>query len=202
MRTCEQCGASIADRYQNARSCRACTAGRNAAAKAAYAARNPARASAAKAAYKARARATRGPSLCRACGADVGLRSRRHCVTCAPARRRETRRANKARAALESQRRRARVLGAPGIGLTHVQWSEVLALHDRRCAYCLRADVPLAVDHVVALVRGGAHDPDNIVPAYKSCNSRKSTGPVWAILTRQPPPSSPRRAPAPLAPAG
>jgi 5-methylcytosine-specific restriction endonuclease McrA len=44
------------------------------------------------------------------------------------------------------------------------------------CAYCGRPPTftdPLAVDHVVPLVRGGTNSLDNLVAAHRSCNSRK-----------------------------
>lgn len=43
----------------------------------------------------------------------------------------------------------------------------------QECAYCGRADVPLTLDHRMPLSRGGSHDPQNIIPACRSCNSRK-----------------------------
>jgi 5-methylcytosine-specific restriction endonuclease McrA len=42
------------------------------------------------------------------------------------------------------------------------------------CAYCL-AECRPTVDHVVPLLRGGVHAPENLVPACKGCNSRKGT---------------------------
>jgi 5-methylcytosine-specific restriction endonuclease McrA len=40
------------------------------------------------------------------------------------------------------------------------------------CVYC-GSTHDLTMDHVIPLCRGGAHTPDNIVPACRSCNSRK-----------------------------
>jgi hypothetical protein len=42
-----------------------------------------------------------------------------------------------------------------------------------KCWYCGRADVFLALDHVLARSRGGADNPENLVPACKPCNSSK-----------------------------
>ena len=49
-----------------------------------------------------------------------------------------------------------------------------------RCVYCTRPAT--AIDHVVPLSRGGANHPSNIVPACRSCNSRKHASTVreWA----------------------
>jgi 5-methylcytosine-specific restriction endonuclease McrA len=49
---------------------------------------------------------------------------------------------------------------------------EVLERDGWRCAYCGRPAE--AVDHVVPASRGGDfYDPDNLVAACRSCNSRK-----------------------------
>lgn len=79
------------------------------------------------------------------------------------------------------QARRARVAGAPGrFGVA--DWRVILDVFGHRCAYCLRSDVKLTQDHVVALSRGGEHDASNIVPACSSCNTRKGDRPIWFIL--------------------
>ena len=65
--------------------------------------------------------------------------------------------------------------GAIGPGLTADQWAQIKAGFSQHCAYCLRPCDKLEQDHVVPLSRGGAHDPTNIVPACRSCNSRKGT---------------------------
>lgn len=57
--------------------------------------------------------------------------------------------------------------------LTETEWKETLEYFNHACAYCLRADVPLEKDHVVALSRGGGTTRENIIPACKSHNSSK-----------------------------
>lgn len=57
--------------------------------------------------------------------------------------------------------------------LTEAEWQDILVYFDRRCAYCLRQSDRLEQDHVIAVSRGGGHTADNVVPACKSCNSRK-----------------------------
>jgi 5-methylcytosine-specific restriction endonuclease McrA len=42
------------------------------------------------------------------------------------------------------------------------------------CFYCGKAK-PLTIDHDIPLARGGTDDIDNILPACRSCNSRKKT---------------------------
>lgn len=56
--------------------------------------------------------------------------------------------------------------------VTRAEWQAIKALYDNRCIYCAQRR-PLTMDHVVALSRGGLHRADNIVPACRSCNSRK-----------------------------
>lgn len=80
--------------------------------------------------------------------------------------------ASRAYAIVCAQRRRVSVVGAPGRGVTTGDWRSLLEQFGRRCAYCLTAEAT-TMDHVIPLSTGGAHDIDNIVPACRSCNSRK-----------------------------
>jgi 5-methylcytosine-specific restriction endonuclease McrA len=70
--------------------------------------------------------------------------------------------------------RRIRKLGAPGRGVTPEQWQAILVIHNHRCIYCGVGE-GLAMDHLISLKRGGAHDVDNVAPACRTCNSRKGT---------------------------
>jgi 5-methylcytosine-specific restriction endonuclease McrA len=73
---------------------------------------------------------------------------------------------------ISSARRRALLLEAEGT-FTVDEWLQVLEDFDYCCAYCgVQLDAP-TMDHVVPLSKGGTNDIDNIVPACKSCNSRK-----------------------------
>ena len=67
---------------------------------------------------------------------------------------------------------KARRRGAPG-SHSHQEWVNKLSECGNRCVYCGRMGVPLARDHVVPIVLGGSNNIDNIVPACRSCNSRK-----------------------------
>lgn len=82
-----------------------------------------------------------------------------------------------------AQRRRVRKSVAPGSGVSPTEWREVVAASLGLCAYCNQRS-PLTMDHVDPLSRGGAHDPDNIVAACKSCNSSKHDTPLalWLAL--------------------
>jgi len=79
-------------------------------------------------------------------------------------------------------KRHARKMNAPGPGVTAADWSSILECFDHRCAYCLAKAETLEMDHVVALVRGGEHSPDNVVPACTTCNSSKKARPVIACF--------------------
>jgi len=69
------------------------------------------------------------------------------------------------------QRRRARILGAEG-SYTVTEWLELVASCGGRCGYC-GAPGALAVDHRLPIARGGTNRIENLIPACKTCNSRK-----------------------------
>jgi 5-methylcytosine-specific restriction endonuclease McrA len=73
---------------------------------------------------------------------------------------------------VSAARTRARKWNAPGRGLTPTEWRAILADFGHRCAYCL-ADGKMVLEHIEPLARGGAHDPDNVVPACAPCNRSK-----------------------------
>lgn len=77
---------------------------------------------------------------------------------------------------LQRQRRRARQHSLPAT-LTAREWQNILLAYDHHCAYCNRSEIEIGhklhQDHVIPLVRGGGYTAENIVPACRSCNSRK-----------------------------
>ncbi len=75
-------------------------------------------------------------------------------------------------------RRRSRILNAPVCDLTIKQWEFIKFLYNFRCVYCGAKPRILTKDHIIPLSNGGSHTASNIVPACKSCNSKKNTGPV------------------------
>lgn len=85
------------------------------------------------------------------------------------------------RALVYTQRRRARLRGAMIVSITPMQWADTLEYFGNACAYCLRTGVALTQDHVTPVARGGDHSQDNIVPACRGCNARKSNRPVWTM---------------------
>jgi hypothetical protein len=74
----------------------------------------------------------------------------------------------------ECRQRRARRKGAAISDFTHVQWVAMQEHYDHRCVYCgKRAKGHLTQDHITPLVEDGNHTASNIVPACRSCNSKK-----------------------------
>lgn len=57
--------------------------------------------------------------------------------------------------------------------LTAAEWEAIKAAHNYACSYCRRTDRPLTRDHVIPLSKGGTHTAGNVIPACRSCNSRK-----------------------------
>lgn len=55
--------------------------------------------------------------------------------------------------------------------LTVDQWLATWDAYDGRCAYCFGS--ANSMDHVIPRVRGGTNTKGNVVPACRSCNSRK-----------------------------
>lgn len=83
--------------------------------------------------------------------------------------------ANRERRSLLERARRARKVNAPGFHTTEdIVW--LLNQQRGKCVYC-RIDVrkKYTVDHIIALVSGGADDRYNLQLLCKSCNSKKYT---------------------------
>jgi 5-methylcytosine-specific restriction endonuclease McrA len=81
------------------------------------------------------------------------------------------------------QRCRARRDNAPGRGVALEEWFSSLADYSYRCAYC-GAGGKMSMDHVDCIAKGGEHDVDNIVPACRSCNSKKHTTNLAVFLSK------------------
>ena len=80
--------------------------------------------------------------------------------------------------------RKEREAGLPNT-LTGDEWKDIIASYGGRCAYC-RKKCKLTIDHIIPVIRGGATTKQNVVPACRSCNSKKNAGPppvpVMAVL--------------------
>lgn len=86
---------------------------------------------------------------------------------------REYRRANAERSAFHCRTRKARIRGAALRDLTHEQWLGRVDEFGGRCAYCLKTDDNLTIEHLTPISRGGDHTLSNVVPACFPCNSSK-----------------------------
>jgi 5-methylcytosine-specific restriction endonuclease McrA len=69
---------------------------------------------------------------------------------------------------------RARKAKASGRGVSKDDWIEILNRYNNKCLACGSTE-DITMDHIIPLVKGGAHDPDNIQPLCKSCNCKKLT---------------------------
>lgn len=78
----------------------------------------------------------------------------------------------KARASLKQSLREHRKR-ANGGDLSRSEWERVKATYRNRCVYCGARPKRLTIDHVIPVSRGGHNDAANVVPACRSCNSRK-----------------------------
>ncbi len=71
--------------------------------------------------------------------------------------------------------------------LSFEQWNNIKAAYENRCAYCNKNFQRLTQDHVIPISKGGQHISQNVVPACRSCNSKKSNNnapiPVQLVLT-------------------
>ena len=86
-----------------------------------------------------------------------------------------------------ARKRRVAMLGAPGEH-TPQEWLAVRQMFDQRCAYCgVRFSLHnrSQQDHVMPLSAGGSDDIGNIVPACKSCNSRKGPRGILSMVNVQ-----------------
>ena len=84
-----------------------------------------------------------------------------------------------------SLRRRAKLMGASGRGLSSCQIEDIKEMNAYLCSYCGRRATRLEMDHVVSLNSGGSHDVDNVTPACRSCNASKSDSPLLVFLYRR-----------------
>lgn len=73
---------------------------------------------------------------------------------------------------ISDHKRRACKIGAGG-SFTRNEWNKLKKNFNYRCAYCRRKK-KLTVDHIIPLSKGGTNYIDNIIPACRSCNSKKS----------------------------
>lgn len=77
-----------------------------------------------------------------------------------------------------NKRAKRRAKKAGSVGVTAKQWRDIKEKCGHRCVYCGQRTI-LTMDHVIPLSKGGLHEPANILPACRACNSRKgATDPI------------------------
>ncbi len=72
---------------------------------------------------------------------------------------------------LAQQKRRAQIKAT--YALTVAEWQNLLERCSYRCSYCGRSDVPMTIDHIVPISKGGTHELANVTPACSSHNSSR-----------------------------
>jgi 5-methylcytosine-specific restriction endonuclease McrA len=82
------------------------------------------------------------------------------------------RRRNPDVALAQKHRRKARIANNGGRGISAADIRDMRIAQDHKCAYCQRT-VPLTLDHIIPVSRGGMHDPENACMACGPCNYQK-----------------------------
>lgn len=80
---------------------------------------------------------------------------------------------------IAQRRRRTRLMGM----LTYAEWQEIKEKFNHCCAYCGKKYTRLTRDHVIPVAKRGYNTKDNVVPACKSCNSRKQAKDVTEFVS-------------------
>ena len=81
-------------------------------------------------------------------------------------------RANQQRARTKRRNRERNIVNT----LTAQEWLDILEAYNYRCAYCgckFEIENVPTKDHIIPISKGGDNTKENIVPACKSCNSKK-----------------------------
>lgn len=71
------------------------------------------------------------------------------------------------------QKRRARLAGVGGRGVTAADIQAMIYCQMGLCAYCERDGQKLTLDHIIPIDQNGPHDPDNCCMCCGVCNSSK-----------------------------
>lgn len=66
--------------------------------------------------------------------------------------------------------------------LTPSEWRDTIDYYGSYCAYCLAVIANPEMDHLIPLSKNGEHAVENVAPACRSCNARKSNRPIWTMV--------------------
>ena len=91
---------------------------------------------------------------------------------------------NRAKVYAWNNNRRARLASIEG-NLTPNEWQTILEMYEHRCVYCYQELDHPTQEHIVPIVEGGRHDESNVVPACKSCNSKKGSRSLLRYLYKE-----------------
>ena len=61
---------------------------------------------------------------------------------------------------------------------TELEWEDRKKQYGFRCFYCGKKNKKLTKDHIIPISSGGENVIGNIIPACKSCNSKKHKKPI------------------------
>lgn len=89
---------------------------------------------------------------------------------------RQWKKANATLVKIYGHKRRVKIKENGG-SFTAKDWERKLQEHNHRCAFCgmHNDEVPLTIDHIVSIAKGGSNDISNIQPLCMSCNCKKYT---------------------------
>ena len=81
----------------------------------------------------------------------------------------------KGRITAKNQKYKRRAIIGQGKIKLH-EWKSLLAIFCGKCAYCME-DGEITIDHITPISKGGTNTIENILPACRSCNSKKKCKP-------------------------
>jgi len=64
------------------------------------------------------------------------------------------------------------------------EWQSLMQVFDEKCAYCLIGG-EMTIDHIKPISKGGLNAIENILPACRSCNSKKQSKPFEVFCSEE-----------------
>ncbi len=63
-------------------------------------------------------------------------------------------------------------------------WTKILHLFNDSCAYCGTKE-DISIDHIIPVSKGGTSDKNNLLPACKTCNRKKSNKDLSVFCSKE-----------------
>lgn len=124
---------------------------------------------------------------CRGCREWLSVERVQRQGVCRPCQNREDRLRYKSDPQYRERRRQHASRRKRGVEPVPTEAKEMLTeSFEGKCAYC--GDQANSWDHLVPIAKGGVTEPGNIIPACRSCNSRKRTKDLVQFLDELPEP--------------